>query len=209
MKLLLVDDHQLFLDGLSQLLAKHLHNCHVLTASNVIEAKNIIGKHENLDLILVDLHMPDVDGFSLIEHLQTMSLIIPVAVLSATEELDKIQQALNRGALGFIPKNYAIKSLISAIFEIINGGVHVPTNIRQGLKRKLSSQLQAIEQYEITTRQLEVLSLIEQGLTNIKIANSLFITEHTVKSHVKQIFQKLDSINRVDCINKAKTLGIL
>lgn len=212
MKLLLVDDHAMFLEGLSFLLQKACGQCEVLTAHNVESAKQIITNHIDLDIILVDLNMPHVSGIALVHAVQQLNVLIPIVVLSATDCLEQIQEALNAGALGFISKSDNSERLVETILQVQSGNYQLPEKIRLALSQRhhVKQENQALaEQIGITPRQLEVLSLIDEGLANIKIADKLFISEHTVKSHLKQIFQKLAVSNRVESIKKAKELGLL
>jgi len=212
MKLLLIDDHHLFLDGLKQVIQKYIPGCEVHAESTIERAKHYIENNKNIDLILVDLDMPKFGGVQLIQALSQQKTIQPIAVLSATKELNQIQNLLELGALGFIPKDYESTKLISAIHEIIDGNIHLPDSLRYALEEQeeniISKQLSA-EKHEVTPRQLEVLSLIDKGFANSKIANHLCISEHTVKSHLKQVFRALDVTNRIECVNKAKLLKLL
>lgn len=212
MKLLLVDDHVLFLEGLHQLLTREFTSSVVLVAPSVAEAQNILELHDDIDLVLVDLNMPDVDGLSLIKTIKQNNPVLPTVGLSASENFKDIQTILDAGALGFIPKTYSSERLVSAISKVTSGETYVPKEIKYGLTIYRSEQLRVIrlaEEAGVTERQIEILSMIEQGFSNLTIANKMYISEHTVKSHLKQVFQKLDVSNRIESINKAKQLGLL
>jgi len=211
MKLLLIDDHTLFLDGLAQVLSYQIKDVEILTADSVEVALELLASHVNIDLALVDLAMPEGDGISFIKQVNASELLVPIAALSASEDVQQIQQTMAAGALGFIPKTHGTQDLISAIECILNGEIYLPEAFEQLLtqhQHTRSRQDIAIE-HEITPRQFEVLTLLSQGLANSKIAQILFISEHTVKSHFKQLYQKLQADNRICCINQAKTLSIL
>lgn len=212
MKFLLVDDHILFIEGLKGILQKHLTECEIIAATSVEEAYRVINENPDIALILADLAMPNADGINLIRYIEQHKILIPIAVLSASEDLFQIQNAMQAGALGFIPKAYESNELIAAIDEIISGNIHLPHFLAKRIEssvKNITNKHEIAHQHGITPRQLEVLSLVEKGLSNLKIADVLCISEHTVKSHMKQIFQKIDTINRVECISKAKLLGML
>ena len=211
MKFLLIDDHKLFLDGLAQVLHYHIQGLEVLKADSVEIALQLIAIHSDIDLALVDLAMPKSCGIDFIKKVIAQEALIPVAVLSASNDLKQITQVLNVGALGFIPKTYNSDALVNAINKILAGEIYLPESVQQDLAQpeQTHSSLDIAASYEITPRQLEVLTLLAQGLANGKVAKTLFISEHTVKSHIKQLYQKLQVENRINCINQAKTLGIL
>lgn len=212
MKLLLVDDHQLFLDGLALVLSKRLANVDILRADTVDKAIELGIANTDIELALIDLAMPKGGGEAFLEHVIQRELMLPTAVLSATECPSQISNVLSKGALGFIPKAYNTEKLIGAIEQILAGFCYVPEDIQlklSAINEEIEEQKVIAENYEITSRQLEVLHLLAKGYSNSKIAQLLFISEHTVKSHLKQIFQKLASDNRVNCINKAQQLGLI
>lgn len=211
MKLLLIDDHKLFLDGLAQVLSYQIKDVEILTADSIEVALELLTTHVNIDLALVDLAMPKGDGISFIKQVSASEFLVPIAALSASEDIQQIQQAMTAGALGFIPKTHATQDLISAIDYILNGDIYLPEIFKQQVdqQRHIRSSQEIATEHEITPRQLEVLTLLSQGLASSKIAQILFISEHTVKSHIKQLYQKLQADNRICCINQAKTLSIL
>lgn len=211
MKILLVDDHQLFLEGVSQILIHYIDGIEVLTASSVSQALELVENTIGIDLALVDLAMPQADGFSFLQQASKVDSTLPVAVLSASENIKTIQQVFNFGAQGFIPKTSPPAELINAIETLLSGEYSVPESLaaRLDTSSELNSASCRHESYDITERQFEVLSLLAKGLSNQKIASSLYISEHTVKSHVKQLFLKLDSDCRMDCVNHARELGLL
>lgn len=207
LKILLIDDHQLFLDGVSQILPLHIPNLDVFTCSSVDKAQAIMSQHRDIDLILIDLEMPEIGGIAFLTKNIHASDVQPIAVLSASQDIAVIQHVLQHGALGFIPKTLGSEDLVDAVQSILNGNIFLPAHIKRKIEELSQDHEQTIN--DITPRQLEVLSLLSKGLTNCKIAESMFISEHTVKSHVKQLFQKLDADNRLACVTRAKEIGLL
>jgi len=212
MKFLLVDDHCLFLDGLAQVFNSQFAELTLLTADSVKSALRLVSEHQNIDLALIDLAMPKADGISFIKQVTTLGELIPIAVLSACEDLQQIQQALAEGALGFIPKTYNAVDLFNAINHVMQGNTYLPKQISLQLAQKQFTQVNKqdlAKKHKITSRQLEVLVLINKGFSNKKVAKTLYISEHTVKSHLKQLFQTLNCDNRISCIHHGRSLGLL
>ena len=212
MKILLVDDHWMFLDGLSKVLSLQLQNVKIYTADSVESALAIVSNEPDLDLIMVDLAMPDKDGISFIQMLSEQQILIPTVVLSACEDIVRIARVMSLGASGFIPKAYNTDALIAAINQVLSGDVYLPQSVATKLAHVShtgGTQNDLAQRFMITPRQLEVIAMLEQGFNNQKIAEVLFISEHTVKSHLKQIFQKLECDSRLACIKKAKSLGLV
>ena len=212
MKFLLVDDHWLFLDGLSKVLSLHLQGLEIYTANSVESALTIVTSEPDLSLIVVDLAIPDRDGLSLLKTLSENKVLIPAVILSACEDMIQIAQVMSLGASGFIPKTYNSEHLIAAIKVVLSGDIYLPESVKTKLahvSHTAKSKRDIAHHFMITPRQLEVIALLEQGYNNQKIADVLFISEHTVKSHLKQIFQKLDCDSRLACINKAKSLEFI
>jgi len=212
MKFLLIDDHELFLDGLTQVINYQIENVEVLKANTVEAALKLVFEHPDIDLALVDLAMPKSDGIKFIKQITSMEILIPIAVLSASNDIQQIQQVITAGALGFIPKTHSSEALINAIECILNGKIYLPTSLEKQLiqhQQQAHTSLEIAASYDVTSRQIEVLILLAQGLSNNKIADALFISEHTVKSHIKQLYQKLQVDSRISCINQAKNLSIL
>ena len=205
MKILIVDDHPIFLKGLSLVLEDGAREIELLVAENVTQALKQVSIESNIDIILTDLNMPGMDGSSLINMLQDKSVKTPVAVLSGTADVKEIRKALNSGAVGFIPKDYSGEQLFSAIDQILAGEYYLPREIGFQLDEFVTYQ----KNFKLSDRQTEILQLINKGLSNKQIAHELNITEPTVKTHISKLFQNLGVYNRIACINKAKELGFL
>ncbi len=209
MKILIVDDHLLFLEGVSQILSYNMEDVEVIKANSVEQAIQKVISIPNIDLALVDLKMPNVSGVELLSKIKEVDGLLPIAVLSATDNLKLIKSALMGGAQGFIPKTYPSHKLISAIDILLSGESYISNDIQSLLDQAEITIKDAIERHNITGRQLDVLMLLAQGLSNQKIAQTLFISEHTVKSHLKQLFQKLNCDNRLNCVKSAQQLGLI
>lgn len=214
MKILHLDDHQLFTEGLALALHSSDSSFKVFSAINKNEAFNLIEQHPDLDLILIDISMPEMDGITFIQTLIERKILIPTAVLTASEDPWQIKQAIALGTSGYLPKHWSLKALKQALISILAGEVIIPDfmlNAIAALPKQQPSDpklTQAIAK-GITPRQVEVLELIQSGFSNKKIADILCISETTVKSHVKALFQAMQSKNRFECVRFAEQLGLL
>ncbi|MCG8435804.1 MAG: response regulator transcription factor [Gammaproteobacteria bacterium] len=216
MKILVVDDHPLFLDGLKLVLSGLDKDIDFLQANDGEQALTLVADHLNeLALVLVDLNLPGLDGVALITAFSERQYWIPTVMISAEENPRAIKAALDAGALGFIPKSYNAEELLNAARQVLKGELHLPENIRQQLERaenltnKGKDDNADAARYGITPRQFSVLQLMAQGLPNKRIALTLNLTEHTVKAHVGALFSALNAGNRTECVQEARRLGLI
>lgn len=208
MKILSLDDHPLFSSGLKDALTQHQPEFEIVSTLNTSQALEYIKTNDDLDLIILDLSMPDMDGVLFIKTLTARGLYVPVVIMSANEDLVRLQEAFDLGALGFIPKVWPVERVAKALTDIQNGSVVMPEEVAQRLQ-KMSKFAVDNTQTSLSERQLEVLKLVQKGLSNQKIAQTLFISQTTVKSHLQAIFKILGAKNRMDCVLKAIALNIL
>ncbi|KEA62928.1 Proline sensor-regulator PrlR [Marinobacterium lacunae] len=207
MKILLVDDHQLFLDGLTSLLAASERVESILTVNNGRDACALL-KSGAFDIALIDLRLPIMDGFSLLEALSRAHSLVPVIVVSASRDPDDIRRAFELGAMSFIPKSSTGQQILETIEAVSKGElVYQSGGDSAGDAHQFSSEDWAA-QHNMTQRQLEVLRLVRQGLSNQAIAEQLHVSLATVKSHISAIFQILDTQSRSESIKKAHQLGL-
>lgn len=194
LSLLLVDDHRIFLDGLSLALAPLCADLQIETAESAAAAQACL-QQQDFDLILLDLRLPDMPGLELLQRWQQQGCLTPVAILSASDSTLDAQAALNAGALGFIPKSSNSDELRRAVTRVL-----------------LGETLPAPETGEpnpLTPRQMEILRLLAEGLPNKSIGRQLGVSEDTVKTHLKTLFQALDVHTRTACVSVARQRGLL
>ncbi len=216
MHILVVDDHQLFLDGIRHLLEKLEPGTTITEANTVESALDALDHSSQFDLALIDLCMPGMDGLALLQSMNNRRIRLPVVIVSGEEELAKIKAAMDMGALGFIPKRYSSQQMRSALSQVLEGDIYLPEHLESQLDRlasrrepRTAEHNPAVKESGITRRQYEVLKLLAQGLSNKQIANTLFLTEHTVKSHVSALFVLLSANNRTACVQNAERRGLL
>ncbi|GGW49692.1 response regulator [Vreelandella hamiltonii] len=211
--LLVADDHPLFRDALQAVIRGGLADTRLLEADSLAAAMAHIEAHDTLDLLLLDLSLPDADGLEGLKTLRSAFPWLPVAIVSAHQERQLVLDAITQGAVGYIPKSTPGEQLLSALEQILQGQLYLPADImrRPPAQRapaaasvSSSAALQDVERPgrlpRLTDKQLDVLSCMSQGMSNKQIARELTIAETTVKTHVSAILRKLGASSRVHAI---------
>lgn len=202
-RLLLIDDHQIYLDGLTLTLTNLCQGITLDHARTTSEALQQVGQH-TYDLILLDLHLPDGNGLNLLDQLQAIDSLTPVAILTGSNNPSDMDAALRRGAAGFISKTADGPTLISAALRLLFGEQVLIADDSQLLDRRAVAR-----NLGITPRQLEILDLLAEGLPNKVICQRLSLSEDTVKTHLKAVFASLGCHNRTECVNTARKHGLI
>ena len=211
MKILLVDDHALIRDALRGVLKELAADAAILEASDSRQAMRLIEQHPDLHLILLDLNLPDRDGFAVLSDLRKRYATISIVVLSAFNDRENVLRALDLGALGFIPKSSSREVMANALRLIFSGGIYIPpealgraetTVAVAALGRRVSPT-----DLGLTERQMEVLALMMQGKSNKAISRILDAAEPTVKHHVTAILKALKVANRTEAVIAVGALG--
>ena len=205
MKILLADDHQLFLEGMQSVLAGLSAYTHITCENNGQDTLKQLSEH-SFDIALIDLRLPSINGFSLLKELSMINCLTPVIIVTASEDPQDIQLAIDLGAMGFVPKSSTGQQIITAIESVLMGEVVKPSSWEHN--STIENKQDWASQHKLTHRQLEVLRLIGHGLSNQAIADKLFLSIATVKTHIVAIFQALDTQNRTEAIKKAHQLGL-
>ncbi|HEY4140189.1 MAG TPA: response regulator transcription factor [Pseudolabrys sp.] len=205
MKLLIVDDHPMVRAGVAAMLELSEDNGSVLTAKNVPQALELIRDHSDLDLVLLDIVMPGIDGISAMRDFGRLRPDLPVILLAASEDPDDIRRGLAAGALGYVPKSASADTLRSAIQLVLSGEIYVPPVMVHGGSAP-PSRRPAIP---LTERQTAVLKLLDQKLSNKGIGRELNVSERTVKAHITAIFKSFGVANRLDAVDYARRAGLV
>jgi DNA-binding NarL/FixJ family response regulator len=202
-RILIADDHQMFIEGIKALLRKEPHMHFVGEANDGLEALNLLEKTV-VDVLITDISMPGMDGIALTQTVKQRWPEIKVLVVSMHNDPAVIGEILLAEAEGYILKNTGKAELIEAIHQLMNDGTHYSPVVLATLMRKAKHQVQADDALrELTERELEVLKLIVQEFSTADIAEKLFISPRTVDSHRKNIMSKTQSRTLVGLIKFA------
>lgn len=209
-KILIIDDHSLFADGLSLILEGADLSFETKIINNATQALERVDKLVLFDLVLIDLHMPIMDGFAFLSAVKLQKISTRVAVISGTDRIDDVERAIALGANGFIPKDSPSKKVINAVKTLLDGSSYVPEKYL-GRIDFLSKEPELLESgdIELTDRQSQVLRLMADGLINKQIALVLGVSVSAVKSHIENIFRILNVNNRTACVRAAETKGLI
>jgi DNA-binding NarL/FixJ family response regulator len=210
MKVLVVDDHALIRDAMRSVLTELAADMSVLEASDSRRAMRLIELNSDLQLVVLDLGLPDRDGIEVLADLRKRCPTIAVVVLSALEDRDSVLRALDLGAVGFIPKSAPRDVMVNALRLVLAGGIYIPPEAlaRPAVNEaKAPSRPASPAELGLTERQLEVLALMMQGKSNKVISRLLDVAEPTVKHHVTAILKALKVANRTEAVIAAGSLG--
>jgi two-component system nitrate/nitrite response regulator NarL len=210
MKLLVVDDHPLFRDGLAALLRQANPDTQVFQASDGEAGMEMAQATGDLDAVFVDLMMPGLAGEAAVKEFARRRPELPVIVLSSSENPSDVKRVLSAGALGYIPKSASPQTVLSALQLVLTGNIYVPPLLARAVDATATEQNAAAPSSlpTLTERQVEVLKQLREGHSNKEISNRLGIAEKTVKAHVAAIFKSLNVVNRTQAANAARELQI-
>ncbi|MDH5391708.1 MAG: response regulator transcription factor [Gammaproteobacteria bacterium] len=202
-KILVVDDHELLLDSLEIILRDVSDDLQILKANTCKSASDIILNETELSLVLLDLNLPDAHGINLLLDLTNRYPLLPIVILSSSEDRIEMHQCLNNGALGFIPKTSPAKTIVHAVRLVLSGGIYIPEELLSDDNDTLAAQ----SKLQLTPRQIEVLKLLISGVSNKEIATTLGCAEATIKTHITAVLKGLGVANRTQAVLAAQKLG--
>ena len=211
-KILIVDDHEVVRDGLSVMMEREDDFTVVGEAKNGLEA---VEKAESLhpDVVLMDLRMPEMDGVEVMRQIRAKQDSIQFLVLTTYDSDEYIFDAIEAGAKGYLLKDASREELFRAVRTVNRGESLIePAVVSRVLDRLTELSQRAAhgpDHLALSEREVEVLQLMAKGSANKQIAGELSITESTVKTHVANIFQKLDVSHRTEAVTKAMSQGII
>lgn len=214
MKILLVDDHVLIREAMRSVLREIDGSASVYEAQSGSEADDLIARNEDIALVLLDLRLPDRDGFEMLSDLRRHHPATAVVMLSAFCDRDNVLKSLAAGAQGFIAKTATRDVLLGALRLVLAGGVYIPPEILDVAPEpapppdtRPDRQGATPADLGLTERQLDVLALMMQGKSNKLICRHLELAEPTVKNHVSAILKALDVNNRTEAVLAVTRLG--
>jgi DNA-binding NarL/FixJ family response regulator len=209
MKILVVDDHLLIREALRGVLKELRSDAVILEASEGGQAMRLMAEHPDINLVLLDLNLPDRDGFSMLAELRERYLATSVVVLSGQQDRASVVKALDLGALGFIPKSAQREVMLAALELVFAGGIYIPPEIlsrpepvpsQNPPRAAAETSRSSPKDLGLTERQLEVLALMMRGKSNKGISRVLDVAEPTVKNHITAILKALKVTNRTEAV---------
>jgi DNA-binding NarL/FixJ family response regulator len=222
MKILLVDDHQLFREGIALLLDRLAEGLQIVQASNCEEAFASCAEHSDISLILLDLYLGSGSGLDGLQVFRARYPSLPVVVMSSVEDERTVRQAIDLGAMGFIPKSSSSEVMLNALRLVLGKGIYLPPAVLFGTPPLAASIFarpgagvpaitpSAVSPRDLglTPRQVEVLYLILQGMPIKLISRELKLGEGTVKGHVSSVLRALNVTTRTQAVVAAHRLGL-
>lgn len=214
-KVLIVDDHPLILEALRHTLAPLDQVVELHDAKSAADARKLVAAHEDADLMLLDLGLPEVPGFDLLAEFREQYPTIPVVVLSGSDRREDVMRAIDLGAMGYIPKTSSSKVMLSALRLVLAGGVYLPpialmpdSPTPPRAVSPTPDKAVSPRDLGLTDRQCQVLALLLQGKPNKIICRELDLAEGTVKIHVAAILRALNVNTRTQAVVEASRLGL-
>lgn len=199
-KVVITDDHKLFRMGLAELLKKQKDIDVVAEISNGTEFLQFLSKNE-ADIVLLDINMPDLDGFEVLEKLNDIENFIKPIIISMHDDGNYIAKCAKNGAYGYLLKNTDEQELVKAIRIVAKGKKYFSHMISEKMINFMSLQHTSLK--KLSNKESEVLLLISKGLTTKEIASKLFVSSRTIETHRSNILKKLEVKNTASLIKKA------
>ena len=199
-QLVIADDHPLFRGALRESVSGLLERVEIAEAGSFDDVVALLDKGGDIDLVLLDLAMPGVRGFSGLMYIRAQYPSVPVIVVSANDDPAAIRRCMEFGASGFIPKTLSVEEMRAAISRILNGGVWTPADVDLSAGSDAESAALMVRMATLTPQQVRVLMMLSEGLLNKQIAYQLGVSEATVKAHVSAILQKLGVESRTQAV---------
>jgi DNA-binding NarL/FixJ family response regulator len=200
-RVLIADDHVTVLEGLAAIIGRQPDMMVVAEAADGQEAVDLWTEHHP-DVTLLDLRMPTLDGVGVIENIRKQDASARVIVLTTYDSDTEILRAIKAGTKAYLLKDARREELLDCIRRVNGGETCIPASLAEKLAAGLSSE-------SLTGRELNVLELLAQGKSNKEIGVNLYISETTVKSHLRSIFRKLNVLSRTEAITVASRRGLI
>ena len=207
-RLVIADDHPLFRGALREAVVGLVDRADIAEAGTFEEMSKLLDESGEVDLILLDLSMPGVRGFSGLMFLRAQYPSLPVLVVSANDDPSVIRRCMDFGASGFMPKTLGIEQMREAIKRVLSGGVWTPPDVDLTGGADAESAALMARLSSLTPQQVRVLMMLSEGMLNKQIAYELSVSEATVKAHVSAILQKLGVDSRTQAVIAAAKIEV-
>lgn len=200
-KIVITDDHNLFRMGLAELLKKQKDIDVVAELSDGAEFLTFLSEKNDIDIVLLDINMPKLDGFEVLRKLNKQKNLVKPIILSMHDDGNYIAKCAKNGAFGYLLKNTDEEELLKAIRIVAKGKKYFSHAISEKMINFMSAQ--HTSQKKLSNKESEVLTLISKGLTTKEIASKLFVSSRTIETHRSNILKKLEVKNTASLIKKA------
>jgi DNA-binding NarL/FixJ family response regulator len=208
LKILVVDDHALVREGLRQVLKGLDEQVVVLETAHCVGAFEMAAVHPDLDLVLLDYHLPDMNGLDALAVFSEKHPELPIVILSGSVDPHIVRQIMERGAAGFIAKATVSSELLSILSRVLAGEVHVPAEFLSATDQSYEPDASAANPSpQLTSRQQEVLYLLMEGRSNKEISQALQLSDETTKNHVSGVLRAFGVQTRVQAVLAAADRG--
>jgi len=207
-RLVIADDHPLFRGALREAVSGLFQRADIAEAGTFDDVSKILDRASEVDLILLDLAMPGVRGFSGLMYLRAQYPSVPIVIVSANDEPAVIRRCMDFGASGFIPKTLGVEAMRQAIASVLKGGVWTPPDVDLTAVADAQTAAMLARLNTLTPQQVRVLMMLSEGLLNKQIAYELGVSEATVKAHVSAILQKLGVESRTQAVIAAAKIEV-
>ncbi|ABG42527.1 MAG: DNA-binding response regulator [Alteromonadaceae bacterium] len=208
-KFLIADDHPLFREALVGALSPLFEDIEILQSDSLDSTLMTLHENPDIDLILLDLHMPGCENFYGLIRVTQDYPEIPVAVVSASDSIEVVSYVMSFGAKGFVPKSSPTLMIADALKTIMSGEIWLTEELKAQIAQIDGEELNLAQRIaELTPKQFQVLKLIHDGLLNKQIAHELNVTEATVKAHISAVFRKLEVNTRTQAVLLLKKLNL-
>jgi DNA-binding NarL/FixJ family response regulator len=207
-RLVIADDHPLFRGALREAVGGLFERVEIAEAGSFDEVAKLLEASGDVDLILLDLTMPGVRGFSGLMYLRAQFPGVPIVIVSANDDSAVIRRCMDFGASGFIPKTLDVEAMRTAITRVLKGGVWTPPDVDLEAGSDAEANALMARLTTLTPQQVRVLMMLSEGLLNKQIAYELGVSEATVKAHVSAILQKLGVESRTQAVIAAAKIEV-
>jgi DNA-binding NarL/FixJ family response regulator len=207
-RLVIADDHPLFRGALREAVTGLFDGSDIAEAGSFEDISALLDRNNDVDLVLLDLAMPGVRGFSGLMYLRAQYRSVPVVIVSGNDDPAVIRRCMEFGASGFIPKTLGVDQMRNAVERVLDGGIWTPPDVDLSTKSDDDSTAMLARLSSLTPQQVRVLMMLSEGLLNKQIAYELSVSEATVKAHVSAILQKLGVESRTQAVIAASKIEI-
>ncbi|MBD0831248.1 response regulator [Aestuariibaculum sediminum] len=205
--LIIADDHELFRNGLTELLKKYDDVNIIKSVADGNAFFEVIKEHPEIDIVLLDITMPNMDGFEVLKQLKSLNSKIKPVIISMHDDGNYIAKCAKSGAYGYLLKNTDQDELIKVIRIVNKGKKYFSPTIAEKMINFMSDQ--KVSENILSKKEKEVLGLIAEGLTTKVIASQLFVSSRTIETHRANILKKLEVKNTAELIKKATQLNLI